>query len=193
MTKPNPNRRVRCQEYPDIATLDRDQIIWCAGFMDGESCISIAKQKNKDHNYFGYTLSVAISQKTEAPLKRFQEMFGGHLFSYKGYGTTYYRWQQWSHGALNCLLAVYPYLLVKQAVADVCMRFQIQMTEWNEQYGRKGYPENVVIGRETFYLQARELNARTRSNLKAPKYERPEVFGAESQNIGGKPGIKLVS
>jgi hypothetical protein len=154
--------------------IERDLIIWAAGFIDGEGCVSISKQKNPDHNWYGYGLGLAVSQKTEAPLKRLHEMFGGHLFSYQSRGATYYRWQHWSHGALAALKELLPYLLVKRDIAEVGIRFQEQMTLWNKQYGRRGYPQEVVVGREAFYLEARALNARNRANYKLPKYVGPQ-------------------
>lgn len=161
----------RSQEYPDPETLDRDLLIWAAGFFDGEGCVNISKQKSPGHNWYGFTLNIAVSQKTKAPLERLHQLFGGHLFEYKTKGVTYYRWQQWSHGALNCLMQLYPWLLVKHQVADNAIRFQVQMTEWNSEFGRRGYPDHVIVGREIFYLRGRELNKLNRTNNKAPKYE----------------------
>lgn len=151
---------------------ERDLLIWAAGFCDGEGCFAVCKAKQ--HKWFTFTFQISVSQKTETPLKRLQEMFGGHLFSYQSRGVTYYRWQQWSNGALEVAKRLLPYLLVKREIAEVCVRFQEQMTAWNKQYGRRGYPNDVVVGREAFYLQARELNARNRANHRLPKYSGPE-------------------
>jgi hypothetical protein len=160
---------------------ERDWIIWAAGFVDGEGCISVNKQKMTRQSKTGsrlwmsYTLGIAVSQKTKAPLERLHSMFGGHLFSYQSCGNTYWRWQHWSHGALEAIKAMLPYLLVKRAIAECGIRFQEQMTQWNAEFGRRGYPEEVVVGRETFYLEARELNTRNRANHRAPKYVGPQT------------------
>jgi LAGLIDADG endonuclease len=159
--------------------IERDLIIWAAGFIDGEGCVSVNRAKMKDHRYWSYTLGLAVSQKTEAPLVRLHSMFDGHFFSYKSRGVTYYRWQHWGPGALVALKELLPYLLVKREIAELAIRFQEQMTAWNKQHGRRGYPQEVVIGREIFWSQARALNARNRANHREPKYEGPR---AESQN-----------
>jgi LAGLIDADG endonuclease len=160
----------------------RDMTIWAAGFIDGEGCVSIGRAKAKDHNWYSYTLNLAVSQKTEAPLKRLHEMFGGHLFNYKSRGVVYYRWQHWGPGALAAIKELLPYLFVKREVAEVGIRFQEQMTAWNKEYGRRGYPEEVVTGRELFWSQARALNARNRANHREPKYEGPRAFAQISSN-----------
>ena len=166
-----------------IEITDRHLVSWAAGFIDGEGCISIGKQKSKDHNWYGYTLNLAVSQKTAAPLERLHQMFGGHFFPYQYKGNTYYRWQQWGPGALLAIKEVLPYLLVKRAVAEVGIQFQEQMTAWNKQYGRQGYPQEVVDGREVFYLQARMMNAKNRTNLKAPKYVGPKATERGARTI----------
>jgi hypothetical protein len=153
----------------------RDLVIWAAGFIDGEGCISINRQKHKDHNWWCYTLSLAVSQKTEEPLRRLKEIFGGSMYSYKGYGVTYWRWQLWSHGALRTIKELFPYLLVKREIADTAIRFQEQMTAWNRRHGRRGYPDHVIAGRDVFYQEARALNARNRANHKEPKYVGPQA------------------
>lgn len=162
---------------------ERDWYIWAAGFIDGEGCVSVNRQKmirtpkhKPQRTHFTYTLGLAVSQKTEAPLKRLHELFGGHLFTYKSCGVWYWRWQHWSKGAKDALELILPYLLVKREIAELGIRFQEQMTSWNKEFGRRGYPLEVVSGREVFYMQARGLNAKNRANHRLPKYEGPQTL-----------------
>lgn len=175
---------------------ERDLLIWAAGFFDGEGCASIGRTrrertglksnrrlKNSEDFWYGYTANVAVSQKQEAPLKRLHEMFDGHLFSYRSRGTTYWRWQQWSGGAADCLRKLLPYLLVKRDIADTVIRFQEQLTQWNAEFGRNGYPDWVVAGREAYWQQARTLNQRNRADDRAPKYEGPKILQGEKEPL----------
>lgn len=168
---------------------DNEQLAWVAGFMDGESCVSINRQKvNRTTKaggavtYFGYSLGIAISQKKPEPLEIIHRLFGGHFFSYKSRGVTYWRWQHWGPGALACLEQVYPYLVVKREIAGVCMQFQEEMTNWNREFGRNGYPEWIIKAREEFWMKARVLNAKSWSDPSSPKYEGPQEASKKGQS-----------
>src|SRR2546427_4969131 len=81
----------------------RDLIIWAAGFIDGEGCISVNRQKHKDHNWFCYTLGFAVCQKQKTPLERLQRLFGGTVYSYQLNRVTYWRWFTWSKNAVAAI------------------------------------------------------------------------------------------
>lgn len=162
---------------------ERDVLIWMSGFFDGEGCVSIGKSRNKRpdgtlRTVCTYSLQLAMEQKQEAPLKVFHKRFGGSFYTATKKGATYFRWSCGGGTALKALEQMLPYLLVKRPVAEVGIRFQTQMTEWNRTQGRRGYSEEAINGREVFYLQARALNAKQRVNNKAPKYVGPRAIVA---------------
>jgi hypothetical protein len=145
---------------------ERDKIIWAAGFVDGEGCISVNRQKMKRASKKGikfrdaFTLGFAVTQKVKEPLEILHNMFGGHLFPYKLRGVTYWRWQHWSNGAKLAIEKLLPYLVVKRRIAELGVRFQEEMTSWNQEFGRRGYPDWVDESREAFYQQAKVMNKR---------------------------------
>ena len=162
--------------------MNRDLLIWMAGFFDGEGCVSIGhavrKGKRMSRTNESYTLQVIVGQKGRAPLEHFATAFGGVIYPFRRRGMEYYRWLVSSDKAAAALVALLPYLQLKRDVAEVGIRFQEQMSEWNRQYGRRGYPEHVQLGRRVFYEQAKILNARNRPDMNAPAYEGPRAVAA---------------
>lgn len=168
----------------ELGTLDRDLVIWSAGFFDGEGCVSIGKQKtvrpanervDHERRYIGYQLVLIIAQSSRSPLDRLRELFGGYLVEYQNYGATYYRLQYHSQEAMKVLKELLPYLLVKRDVAENGIRFQERTNIWHEMYGKKGYPPEVAMERESYYLTGKMLNARNVIDRKNFKYVGPRA------------------
>lgn len=158
----------------------RDELIWMAGFFDGEGCISIGKSRNKRpdgtiRDVCTYGLQLAIEQKLEEPLKRFHRRFGGSFYTASKKGCVYFRWSCNAGTALKALKELHPYLLLKRNGCEVAIRFQEQMTFWNKTQGRRGYSQEAIDGREAFYLQMRGINSKQRANHRAPKYAGPRA------------------
>jgi len=166
---------------------DEQLICWAAGFTDGEGCISIGRQKilRATGIYFGYSLGFAISQKKPETLQKIHEMFGGHFFSYKSRGVTYWRWQQWGPGARAALERMLPFLIGKREIAELGIDFHRKTLLWNAEFGRIGYPADIVRQREEFYMRARILNARSKTNPLEPKYEGPQQESARASKRDG--------
>lgn len=147
----------------------RDLIIWSAGFLDGEGYVCIARDVSKHRRWVNFHLTLSASQREREPLDRLKELFGGSIFHYKLLGIVYWRWSLHSKNAAQVLRDTLPYLTVKREVAELAVRFQGQLTQWYEKYGRKGYPDWIVAARETYYQQAKLLNARSKPDKKVPK------------------------
>lgn len=154
---------------------ERDLLIWMAGFFDGEGCVSIGRVRHPQTGRWTYRLTIVIAQKAREPLDRFHTRWNGTLFDYKRKGVTYWRWAVGGAVAQEALQELLPYLLLKRPIAELGIRFQIQMTAWNQQCGRTGYPEEIVLGREAFYQEARALNMKSRANPRAAAYAGPRA------------------
>jgi LAGLIDADG endonuclease len=171
----------------------KEKLIWAAGFVDGEGCISINRQKMKRKSKSGfrehicYTLGLAVSQKVKEPLDILVELFGGHLFSYKTKGVLYWRWQHWGPGALNAISQLLPYLVVKRRMAELGIDFQTKLTGWNREYGRRGYPGWVNESREAFYQKAKVLNQRGKPVEGAAAYEGPKILKSQKEIASTAP------
>jgi hypothetical protein len=163
--------------------MNRDLLIWMAGFFDGEGCVSIGRAVHaithgKRRTSTSYCLQVIVGQRERAPLEHFLSAFGGVVYPFRRKGMEYYRWVIASHKAAAALVQLLPYLQIKRAVAEVAIRFQEDMSVGNNMYGRRGYPEHIRQARVVFYEQAKKLNARNRPDMNAPAYEGPRALSA---------------
>lgn len=114
------------------------QLAWAAGFMDGDGFITIQnrKTKHKDKVYCGHYLRVGACQASLKPLEKLQSLFGGSIRS-KNSGPNphnYNRKPQWmwtlsTNEAKNALEQLLPYLVHKQEVAELALRFQASMSD----------------------------------------------------------------
>jgi hypothetical protein len=158
---------------------ERDRLIYLAGFFDGEGCVNIGRQKHKNphkttREYWRYMLQTIVANKVESSCRLFYDTFGGHIYSYQAHGATYWRWSAWGPGASVVLEKLLPYLSIKRPVAEVGLRFYSHCQEWNRDFGRKGYPDWIVAARDAMFVEARELNAKQRTNNRAPKHQGPK-------------------
>src|SRR6516225_3672191 len=101
------------------------QIIWAAGFFDGEGCISIAKHqpnpKYYQHNH-SYAVKLTVYQNMRAPLKCFKELFGGTIKLRPATGKQKRNGWVWSIGGqalVAALTQMLPYLIVKKEQAEL--------------------------------------------------------------------------
>ena len=131
-----------------------------AGFFDGEGCVAINRQKRKASHNPSYVVTMSICQKEIDPLIAFQMTFGGHLYPYQVKGIEYWRWHTWGDIALRCLEAIVPFLIVKEKRAKLAIQYQKNLTKWNKEYGRRGYPPEILAAREQAFLEMRTLNKR---------------------------------
>lgn len=170
--------------------MTRDFLIWAAGFVDGEGCVSVGRKRREKTGtrvgqfYWRYTLSLQIGHKSEAMLRLFQDAFGGNLRPFTKRGIQYWAWAVWSQEADRAIKQLLPYLRLKREVAEVGLRFQESMVAYADHPGRKGHPPEVLAEREAFYQQAKQLNAKSRANHRAPKYEGPRVLALKCVNEG---------
>lgn len=96
--------------------MDISTIAYLAGFFDGEGSISLHEMRSK--------VRIRVGQIVEEPLQRYVTMFGGKIYCQqvtKG-GFSYYSYDtNDSNRCGNILTELYPYLVVKQAKAQVAL------------------------------------------------------------------------
>ena len=96
-------------------------LAWAAGFFDGEGCVILRKVKNT------YAVRIAVSQVNPTPIKRFKDMFGGHISYQKSKNPNWsaqWKWEQDSKSASETLRLLQPYLCVKHDVVALALEFQ---------------------------------------------------------------------
>jgi hypothetical protein len=103
------------------------ELAWLAGFVDGEGCVRIARDKNKAGRSTPYTyyLSVQISQKDPTVLRRIKETWGGTMWCKnpeRNGGVWNYHIKARKAQAL--LEAILPHLVLKREQAEMALAFQ---------------------------------------------------------------------
>ena len=102
-----------------------DDIIWAAGFFDGEGCISLSKCY-KDN----YLLRVTVAQRIIEPLQLLQALFGGQICVHDGRGnknslrrTTGWQWYVTGNRAKLPLESLQPHLKIKAREAELALEY----------------------------------------------------------------------
>jgi len=94
-------------------------IAWAAGFLDGEGCFYM--QKNKQRGNYYWTPSLTAEQADLRPLEKLQELFGGTIYTRPSRGENRrptWAWRLGGNEKLAFVLAeLEPYLIVKKEKA----------------------------------------------------------------------------
>lgn len=96
--------------------MDSSIVAYLAGFFDGEGSISLNEIRSK--------VRIRVGQVVEEPLQRYVSMFGGRVYCQQitAGGFPYYSYDtNDSQRCGNILTELYPYLVVKQAKAQVAL------------------------------------------------------------------------
>lgn len=100
----------------------RDDLIYTAGFFDGEGSIQILKYKKltraKAHQYF---MQVAVGQNDGATLDWMQERFGGGVYLVRRDGSFY--WKTSNYAGYVFIKKIAPFLKYKKEQADLAIKF----------------------------------------------------------------------
>ena len=143
--------------------LELTELAYYAGLFDGEGCIHIRRTKTK-HQKLAYALVCKISMCNFFILNELKYRFGGCLRMERKdkYHNKYNKLWSWTlscHKALVFLNAVYPFLKLKRAEAELAMQFQENKVSGAHQ-GHRGNvpktPEQLAI-EEAQYILMRNL------------------------------------
>ena len=98
--------------------ITEEDLIYFAGFFDGDGCITISKHLGKEKPHF---LALPITSKNKEILNWIQSKFGGHvLLATNGY----WHWNITCSKARDLLIKLYPYLKVKRKQAKYAVIFE---------------------------------------------------------------------
>lgn len=100
---------------------EREEIVYLAGFFDGEGCVSVFKQGPK------LVVAAVVTGTHEDSIVRFQRAFGGYVMRTKpntrlNYKAQY-QWRAQGTCALDAISAMLPFLTVKHPQAEVALRW----------------------------------------------------------------------
>ena len=145
---------------------DTDQrekdIIWAAGFLDGEGYIGINRRwptlKNRSTTPT-YWLTVRVTNTNKHVLTAvLQRLFEGHVVEKDKKRTTKrcYEWRSVSNVSENALTILLPYLKVKHKEAKLALEFQALMRATSPSIRWVGVTPENVAQREAYYWVLRE-------------------------------------
>jgi hypothetical protein len=144
-----------------VSDIESAALAWCAGFADGEGCITLAKIRRTCGNRVNYRTRVYIPQNCLLTLQEFQDRVDVHCNLVKmphreSYTRTIYQLIYDGVHALNLLKKLRPFLVRKAAEADVIFEYY-RTCEPSRHYGPKGVPSHIWLARERCYEALRCL------------------------------------
>lgn len=141
---------------PEVA-----QLAWAAGFLDGEACIHIAKQRYKSGRSDTYRLGVYITQNDLPSLEELRDAVGIQAPIYgtrraENHTRQCYTLNFNGRKALHLLQLVGQYLRRKRGEADAGLRFWVD-GRMGMPSGGKPVPAHIVAAREHYYQLMKRL------------------------------------
>ena len=134
----------------------QEQIIWAAGFFDGEGYIGICKKKVKET--VSHCLKLQVTNVVPTPLQDLKDLFGGSIYKKnrcKSHHRDAFTWQAEHIIATNAIIELLPFLRVKKDEALLGLEFQSR----KKSYGTKVSMEELEQ-REKYYVKMKELKHR---------------------------------
>lgn len=133
-----------------LVALEINNIIWAAGFFDGEGCIKVQRQKVSYGYKLAHRLVIHISQKIKTPLVVFNRLFGGNIYK----RLDGYEWCVSGKKAIEALSKLEPYLVLKKDECEValdCSKYFINSKKINK---------IIFNGRQKAYSTLRRIKDR---------------------------------
>ncbi len=134
---------------------------WAAGFVDGEACIHIAKQRYRTKRRDTYRLGIYLTQNDLNVLEHFRDGVGVAAPIYEVKRTRQHRRQCYTLNyngakAMRVISLLAPHLVRKRSEADAAEAFWT-FGRIGERPGPKGLEPQVVEIREHFYKHLKQL------------------------------------
>lgn len=146
-------RSARIHEGAEAGRNDRlVDVIWAAGFFDGEGCVFIMNEKNH------HSLRLVVTQKYPSQLYVFQRLWGGylHIRTVEHGKKCFCQWSLAAKKGRVALEEMLPYLRGKKDQAELAIEYQkSRSAQFN--YNRSGVPASELVRRETCRLRLMEM------------------------------------
>lgn len=141
--------------------IDRDTIIYLAGFADGEGTVNIYKQIRQSRSSPTYRCELTVGNTNEESVNLYQKTFGGKTSGRQRSipnSKFYYQWWVYSGGMVKALEAMLPYLRIKREAAKLVIALQKLIWEQGARGGRaKRLSPSQVEQREKLYQRFKSL------------------------------------
>jgi LAGLIDADG endonuclease len=137
------------------------RLAWAAGFLDGEGCIHIAKQRYRSERSVTYRLGVHVTQNDRTVLERFREAVGIDAPIYRLKRAKNHRRQCFTlnfsgHSALALLTVLLAYLERKRNEAQAALDFWAR-GRVGVRFGARRLDPALVAVREHYFLLLKQL------------------------------------
>jgi hypothetical protein len=162
MTSPLPLATVQTTPASSGLTKPPFSLAWAAGFVDGEGCITIVKQRYQDpRRKFTYRLCLSISQNNLEVLEHLRDGLGITDCLYKTKRLLQHNKQMYAlnltgKGALAVIIALYPYLVRKRPEAQTAMDYW-RHGQCGKHPGPRGWSASVNAYRESCFKKLKAL------------------------------------
>jgi LAGLIDADG endonuclease len=137
---------------------------YTAGFIDGEGCLAITCRRKPEGRATYYEALMVVAQSDLVPLQELQAAFGGSIHVFRSVvqqpvmaKRTVYHWHLSGKRLRVCLLAVFPYLRVKAAKAELMLEFLQVVEETKVRDCRNGIPEEAEALRRSYYERMKQM------------------------------------
>lgn len=143
-------------------------LIWSAGFFDGEGSITIKRYKRVGLNgSLRYQSFMSISQvdkpSTQEAMQTLKRLYGGcialNTIKANPNWCPTLQWSVVSRDAMRCVEVMLPYLKIKKSQAELLIKYGQELEKYNVENGHR-LSEAELAKRDKFYWQMRDLNAR---------------------------------
>ena len=137
------------------------RLAWAAGFIDGEGCIHIAKQRERSGRSETYRRRVHIAQNDRSVLEYLQQAVGINASIYKVKRARNHRRQCFTlnfsgRSALALLSLLMEFLKRKRAEAEAALNFWVD-GRMGERFGARGLDPALVAVREHYFRLLKQL------------------------------------
>jgi hypothetical protein len=137
------------------------QLAWAGGFIDGEGCVHIAKQRYRDRATCSYRLGVFISQNDRSVLEHLRRVIGipASIFTVlraRNHKRQCYTLNYTGKQALQLLALLRDFLYRKRAEAQAALDFWVD-GRMGERFGARGIAPELLMTREHYFQLMKQL------------------------------------
>ena len=163
ITFPNASVSPLCaaMALPQLLTPQLTDLIWTAGFLDGEGCIHLSKQHSKGRKNPTYRVHVSVNQNHRASLVRVAKalQIPDRIYLVKRrakMNRDVYSLDICDQDAHGALISLLPYLHRKRPEAEVAIAAYVE-GQMNVHPGPKGHAPEIWTIRERHYRKLQRL------------------------------------
>lgn len=134
-----------------------EDVIYLAGFLDGEGCISIFRLKTSKGANRAFGLLLQVTNTNESVMQWLHTTFGGSTYRTgptRPRCAAQWKWHVCGETAEAVIKAVHPYLKIKKPEAIIALKFMISKRQSSQ--GRKPLPDSLIAERESLYQELKK-------------------------------------